>query len=46
MLDPGHKLNSLVPALIGLTNTLYAIIGVLGFQFVELIATIRISYRL
>jgi hypothetical protein len=30
MLDPGHKLNSLVPAL---TNTIYAIIDVLRFQF-------------
>jgi hypothetical protein len=34
MLDPGHKLNSLVLAL-KITNTKYAIICVLGLQFVE-----------
>ena len=41
MFDPGHKLNSLVPALSLRVNE-HNLIGVLRFQFVELIAFIRV----
>jgi hypothetical protein len=43
MLDPGHKFNLF--QLLGLMNIIYAM-GVLSFQFVELIATISVLYRL